>query len=275
MALTLFHMERLIHLREAGFLADSRSVVEMGAQQLANDFLRARDRVDHLGRLFGVATALEFPVPQRTPMVEGGIEHVPETAPLARSFWEWLEFEYASVDIDGSPGSLPLDLNFDSVPLSARKRFALVTNFGTTEHAANQLNAFKIIHDFTAPGGIMFHTVPAQGYFNHGLVNYNPKWFWMLARSNHYRWVYIDYTSAEHTSDFPANVVAEIMPYAPDIAERKDRYKHVDGGLVVVLQKVRDIEFVPPLDVATGTKTTNKALKERYWTVFGSSEDRR
>ena len=97
---------------------------------------------------------------------------------------------YAAIDIDASPGSIPLDLNFDDVPAEFKASFALVTNFGTTEHVANQLNAFKTIHDLAEVGGVMIHTVPAQGYMNHGLVNYNPKFFWMLARSNGYKWLY-------------------------------------------------------------------------------------
>jgi hypothetical protein len=32
-------------------------------------------------------------------------------------------------------------------------------NFGTTEHVANQLNAFKLIHDLAAKGCIMVHTL--------------------------------------------------------------------------------------------------------------------
>jgi hypothetical protein len=34
------------------------------------------------------------------------------------------------------------------------------------------------------------------------------------------------------------------------------------------MQKVFDIPFVPPLDVATGTQTSFDALRQRYWTVF-------
>jgi hypothetical protein len=268
MALSVLSIDLLVRLHEGGYLTTPTSVIEIGAQQLANDFLRAQDRREHLGRLFGVTKKLDLPPPQETYIVEGGAEHLPESAPLARPFWEWLGFEYASVDIDGSPNSIPLDLNFDSVPDFAKKKFGLVTNFGTTEHVTNQLNAFKIMHELTAPDGIMIHTVPSQGYVNHGLVNYNPKFFWMLARSNHYRWLYFNYSARDCATDFPANLEGVITPFEPDIAERKSGYKFVDGGLDVIVQKSRDIEFVPPLDVATGTKTTNKSLIERYWTVF-------
>jgi len=268
LALTVLSLELLNRLHAGGLLTKATSIVEIGAQQLANDFLRSQERVEALGRLFSVTKKFDLPAPQASLIVEGGAEHVPETAPLARQFWEWLGFKYAAVDIDGSPNSIPLDLNFDAVPRRVRKKFDIVTNFGTTEHVANQLNAFKVIHDLTAVGGIMIHNLPAQGFINHGLVNYNPKFFWMLARSNDYRLVHFDYIGREVPTDFPSNLVESILPYAPDIGERKARYKFDDGGLIAVLQKVRDMKFVPPLDVATGTKTTNRAMIKRYWTVF-------
>ena len=268
MGLAADTIELMIRLRQGDFIATPGAVIEIGAQQLSNEFLRARDRMEFLGRLFGVTTKLDLPVPQAVEIVDGGVEPLPETAPMARQFWEWLGFQYASIDIDGSPDSIPLDLNYDVLPDRARKKFDVVTNFGTTEHIANQFNAFKVIHDLTAPGGIMIHAVPAQGLVNHGLLKYNPKWFWMLARSNEYRWLDFDYWSYGHIRDLPANVVEAIVPHRPDIAERKARYKVVDGGLRATFQKVRDIEFVPPLDVNTGTKTTNAALIERYWTIF-------
>ena len=117
-------------------------------------------------------------------------------APLARGFWTWLGCTYAAIDIDGTPGSIPLDLNVDDAPAAARGAFHLVTNFGTTEHIANQLNVFKVIHDLAVPGGVFVHEVPAQGMWNHGLVNYNPKFFWMLARSNGYEVIFMDYALA-------------------------------------------------------------------------------
>ena len=45
-------------------------------------------------------------------------------------------------------------------------------------------------------------------------------------------------------------------------------FKGADAALLVVMQKVLDIPFVPPLDVPTGTQTNIASLKTRYWTVF-------
>ena len=67
-----------------------------------------------------------------------------------------------------------------------------MTNFGTTEHVANQVNTFGVIHDLTAPDGLMLHAIPMQGMLNHGLFNYTPKFFWMLGRSNGYRITYFN-----------------------------------------------------------------------------------
>jgi len=261
-------IEVLIRLREEGYLADRVSVVEIGAQQLANTFLEARDRISHVGSLFGIVRPCPLPRAIPTHIVHGELEHLGESAPLARDFWTWLGFDYASVDIDGSPGSIPLDLNYDSAPDPTLGKYQLVTNFGTTEHVANQLNAFKIIHDLAALNGVMIHHLPMQGMLNHGLVNYNPKFFWMLARSNGYRLVYMNINAGASYYALPENISGSVAPFEPDIEQRRHAYRAADMLIVVVLQKVFDTAYVPPIDVPTGTRTYNKALQERYWSVF-------
>ena len=181
----------------------------------------------------------------------------------------WLEFDHDAIDIDGSPGSIPLDLNYDDVPIEARGKYDLVTNFGTTEHVANQLNAFKVIHDLTRVGGIMVHELPAQGMFNHGLINYNPKFFWMLARSNRYKWLHIDF-SIGGVHALHQDVVNNVSCFVPELPDRIRNYSAADCGLTVVLQKEIEMGYVAPLDVNTGTATNNEMLKKRYWTVFTS-----
>jgi hypothetical protein len=250
MGINVENLKLLIRLREAGLIPDRAAVVEIGAQQLDNSFLRARSLVARLGQLFGVTDPIGLPDPLPTHLTEGGEDHLPEAAPLARKFWEWLGLGYASIDIDGSPGSIPLDLNYDGVSSAARGKYHVVTNFGTTEHVANQLNAFEIIHDLTASGGVMIHDLRAQGAINHGLVNYNPKFFWMLARSNDYGWYHFDYRSGSELYELPQNLVDYVAQYAPDIVTRRKGYRLVNASLVVVLQKRFDRSFFPPMDEA-------------------------
>jgi hypothetical protein len=50
----------------------------------------------------------------------------------------------------------------------------------------NQYNAFRLIHDATAVGGLMYHGVPMAGDFGHGFISYHPKFFLRLAEANAY-----------------------------------------------------------------------------------------
>jgi hypothetical protein len=261
-------LDVLLRLREEGYIPDRASIIEIGAQQLANSFLEAPQKIEAAGRCFRANGDLSLPDPTPSFIVHGRTEHLDAAAPLARDFWRWLGFDYASVDIDESPGSIPLDLNYDDAPASAVGKYQLVTNFGTTEHVANQLNAFKVIHELTAIGGVMWHHLPAQGMLNHGLVNYNPKFFWMLARSNGYKLVYLNYSGPSIYYELPANIIDNVVAFDPGVRERLKDVRVSDAGVVVALQKVFDIPFVAPLDVTTGATTNNSVLAARYWTVF-------
>jgi hypothetical protein len=259
-------IELLIKLRAAGYLQPGSAIIEIGAQQLSQSLLLELDRVAYLGSLLGVDRPLPFAPPQTQSESDEDWEIL--TAPFARDLWHWLGFRYAAIDIDNSPNSIPLDLNFDAVPAEAKGKFALVTNFGTTEHVANQLNAFKIIHDVTALNGLMIHEVPAQGMFNHGIVNYNFKFFWQLARSNGYKFIYADFTPDREPSAFPDNIEEFLSASTLATARQLQDYRAVDAGWLVVMQKTLDIDFVPPIDVNTGAATEIESLKKRYWTVF-------
>jgi hypothetical protein len=258
----------VVRFRNAGYVRPNGAIMEIGAQQLSNDVLRNRQKVRELGRAFGIAGDIDLPDPSASVFTDGNLEHLDSAAPPARLIWPWLGFEYAAIDIDGSPGSVPLDLNFDDVPKKLKKRFQLVTNLGTTEHVANQLQAFKIIHDLTAHGGVMIHNLPTQGFMNHGLVNYNMKFFWMLARSNGYKWIHSDFTLTDKPYGLPENIANDVRNFEASIDQRTKNYEAMDCGITVAMQKVIDIEFVPPIDVPTGTVVTDKNLLSRYWTVF-------
>jgi hypothetical protein len=103
---------------------------------------------------------------------------------------------------------------------------------------------------------------------NHGLINYNPKFFWMLARSNGYKWLYFDYQGTASNYAIPQNIVDDAAQSNPNAVERLLYVRSSDAGLIVAVQKVFETAFVAPLDVDTGATTENKAVAARYWTVF-------
>jgi hypothetical protein len=167
----------LIELKRGGFLADATKVVEIGAQQLADSFLISHGLLDEVFGLFGRSRP-DFGKPH-------GNFLMAQDAPPSRLFWAALGFEYAALDFDGHRESIAIDLNRDSVPAQFAGAFDLVVNTGTTEHIANQDNSFRVIHDLTRKGGVTYHEVPA-GMTDHGLINYNPRFFWKMRDANDY-----------------------------------------------------------------------------------------
>jgi hypothetical protein len=114
----------------------------------------------------------------------------------------------------------------------------------------------------------MIHHLPAAGALNHGLVNYNPKFFWYLARSNGYKWLYMDYHGGAEPYALPQNILETVSLYEPDAARFMGGRITVDYAIQVALQKTLDIPFVPPLDIEEDAATVETPMKERYWTVF-------
>ena len=243
--------------------------MEIGAQQLANNFLEATEELEEVGRLFGTEVPLSLPTPRHTHIAHGELEHLDAHAPSSRNFWLWLGFDYASIDVDGSPGSIPIDLNFDSLPPGAAGKYQLVTNYGTTEHVANQLNAFKIIHELTAWGGLMVHELPTQGHVNHGLISYNFNFFFMLSRSNGYKIVLADYRQSPQPYHLPDSILRPIRETNPYHHPKLPDFDITDGSLKLVLQKTYDNSYVPPIDVPDNALVgLSEQQKRRYWSVF-------
>jgi hypothetical protein len=67
-----------------------------------------------------------------------------------------------------------------------------VTNYGTSEHILNQWNVFQTIHDAAAVGALIFHSVPSSGEFEHGIFNYNAKFWSAIGEANGYEQLVFD-----------------------------------------------------------------------------------
>lgn len=93
---------------------------------------------------------------------------------------------YVSLDIVTGRRAERFDLNRHALAASARNRFDMVLNFGTTEHVLNQFNSFRVMHEACRPGGYLFSQVPSTGFINHGYFNYNALLFEDLAAANGY-----------------------------------------------------------------------------------------
>jgi hypothetical protein len=260
MAFNVGDLRLVQRLKNQGYLPNGSAVIEIGAQQIDESIIAHKSELEALGRAFGI----DAPCPPLA-VNHSDQSHRLAGAPMARELWQWLGLEYASIDIDGSPGSIPLDLNCDEVPPPARAKYRLVTNFGTTEHVANQLHAFKVIHDLTKVNGVMIHNVPCH-LIDHGLFGYNPNFFWMLSRSNAYRVIYMNMTSGE-AANLPDHIISTMSEFVPDFAKTWKNFRETPCSLLVAMQKLYYTDYVAPIDVGSQA-TDNAALKARYWTVF-------
>lgn len=89
-----------------------------------------------------------------------------------------------SIDLHGTDAALPLDLN---APIWLDGgQFDLVVNHGTLEHIFNVGQAFRTIHEWTKPGGLMLHEGPFTGWVDHGFYCLQPTLFYDVAAANGY-----------------------------------------------------------------------------------------
>jgi hypothetical protein len=220
---------------------DVKSVMELGSQ---NVWCPHGNMIKDIFAAFGRSA----PSPQL-------LESFANWTGAARDFYEGLGLEYQCVDTDAKFGALTLDINFDAVPPEHRGRYDFVTNHGTTEHLINQLNAFRMMHDFTKPGGYMLHALPFLGQVDHGFFNYQPNLFDSLARYNSYRtlgmWVGVDWQ------------LSSFIPWDPKLLDFLALSPRSTGLLIVLHQKMYDAEFqVPFQGVYEATKTED--VSSRY-----------
>jgi hypothetical protein len=110
--------------------------------------------------------------------------------------------------------------------------------------------------------------LPTSGGLNHGLVSYNPKFFWMLGRSNGYKIAFMTMGQSERNSGLPENLLEFLALYEPQAEKDFAAFRMPVTSIVVALQKVFDTPFVAPLDVPTGATTDHASLRDRYWSVF-------
>jgi hypothetical protein len=245
-------------LKRRGALDNCSEVIEIGAQQLSNAFLRADDQLSQCYSLFAKERInLGMPIDAGT---VNGMEHQSEDNPSSRNFWQSIGFRYASIEFDGHRESIPIDLNRDQVPSRMRGIFGLAVNTGTTEHVANQDNAFRIIHDLCKPGGIMYHELPAGGMMTHGLITYTPKFFWHLCRENGYEPLILQ-VSSHNANPVPKNIRDSNLQFSgndPILAETV-----VDFTIVAALRKQHDKAFVTPLDIPLEIMPSHRTVRDK------------
>jgi hypothetical protein len=211
-------------LRLLGMLDRVQRVIELGANSVE---CAQPSLVEDLLRAFGRPAPPE-PLAER--IAKGGIP--------TRDLYEVLGIACTSVDPDGGPEAVKLDLNFDPVPVAHRGRYDLATDVGTGSYVLNQLNVFRAMHDFTRPLGLMLHVLPFTVQFDRTFFGYQPNFFDALAKYNSYRtlgvWLGVD------------AAVPSLIPWQPSLLDYISMSPKSAHMLLVLFQKLYSNEFCVP-----------------------------
>jgi len=151
-------------------------------------------------------------------------------------------FDYHALDIFVDDKVVLFDLNFHDLPARFVGAFNLVTNFGTTEHVFDQVRAFRVIHEATKSGGIVYHDLPMSGYFSHGYFNYTPLFFCQLAAANDYEILFEHYTVGSESISAPLRMIEKGF--------RKTTYE--DAAVEFAFRKTAATPFRLPLNIGAG-----------------------
>lgn len=242
MGLTAYLLSELVELKRRDAIP-GRRVIEIGAHQLSNLFLRADADLVEIYRLCG-ATRITL---GSEADAGGAPETILPTSPPSAAFWRSLGFAYTALEYGGRHGVTAFDLNHDPLPAAMRGAFDLLVNAGTAEHVFDQRNTFAVMHDLMTVGGVMMHTGPAGGFLTHGLYQYSLKFFWHLCRDNDYEILRLQLIPWR-ALPMPANVIesnarwgsSHYPPLPPQILEI---------GYMAVLRKRHDRPFQVALDL--------------------------
>ncbi|MBC7905460.1 MAG: methyltransferase domain-containing protein [Rhodospirillaceae bacterium] len=232
-----------------GELANVRTILELGSQEVS---LQDHDNPEGMADFFAMMKA---PLPTKEELLSW------HSAP-ARKVFERAGFAYTSVDVNGQGGSKAFDLNFDTVPDNEKGTYDFVTNQGTIEHTVNVANGFKAVHDWTKPGGLMFHHMPFQNYVDHGFVNVQPNMYKALARHNDYEilgmWVNVDRGRLH------------FIPWERRLLEALD-LNRAHLNLAVLLRKRSDAPFNLPVQGTYADELTDAAIGRYSYCIDGTT----
>ncbi len=168
MAICRSDIELWLDLRVRGLLPSKPRLLELGEAQWYGDVVLEKVIGAELGHTRG------------TPYED------------AKKFYGWLFpdglGERVAVDGPGAPTAVKHDLNLPlDTEVFGTRPYDVVVNTGTFEHVFDQRQLFKTMHDWCAPGGLMFHSLPTAGWVDHGLYLYTPGLIRCLVASNDYQ----------------------------------------------------------------------------------------
>ncbi len=162
--------------------------------------------------------------------------NIPEGS-AAKAWFTRLGAEHVSIDRNGELGAFPMDLAHPIRREEWEKHFDLVTDFGTSEHVGESLNALyncrANCHDWCRVGGLLIFCNPKRGHWpKHGYHFFTVDHYQRLAEACGYGVLDLwDHpTLGNHVDGYQVSAVLLKQSDAPFISE--ERYIDLCQGTV-------------------------------------------
>lgn len=182
----------------------------------------------------------------------------------ALDVYERAGFKYLRSDVDERPKTIYVDLNRLVFPAELKATMDLVVNVGTTEHLANPVGGFFLMHYLAKPGGILFSDVPIFGYGNHGLTNPTPKFWHALLWMNAYELVDSAVRRTDESVVDQGNFYHDYLGYIKGLGD----VRNISCMIRFVVRKKGNRVFIPPYDAvlpeSDGSKEANLVMGALY-----------
>ena len=240
MGLGVGAVQNILELNNLGYFKNSKSVIEIGSQNLHLNIADLKDLFDTAG----LNNNLEenFPDVKNWPF-----------SPKCQSKYLWEAMginDYKCIDMDGENNAIVHDLNKPFGDKSKFNKFDIVTDFGSCEHVFNVGECYKTMHNLTKPNGYIIiaqATLKGNGYFK-----FDQSFFEGIAAANNYNVIYNSYliTTGSKTKSgswnqfhIPRNEeLLKVMDYSKLSQSEKGSYINI----YCVIQKTNEDEFKTP-----------------------------
>ena len=248
MGLAIAAVQNTLELYNLGYLKNSKSIIEIGSQEL---HLKKED----LKQLFDNA-GLKGDLVDEYPNINIWPER-PRCS--AKYFYESLGIkEYQSIDINADYGATVHDLNKPFEDKSKFNKFDIVTDHGSCEHVFNIAECYRTMHNLAKPGG---YIIIAQAVWKgNGYFKFDESFFEGIAAANNYKIIFNSYVFSNKDKTINGSHLQFHIPRNQKLLKvldlsniyKKEGRLHIYG----VLQKTNANEFKIPYQ--------GKFMKEEY-----------
>ena len=181
MALGIAAAQNTLELYDLGYLKNSKSIIEMGSQEIQMHKEDLKQLFDNAGLKSDLID--KYPNMNNYPV-----------RPFCPSkyFYESLGIkEYQSIDINGDHGAIVHDLNKPFEDKSKFNKFDIVTDQGSCEHVFDIAECYRTMHNLSKPGG---YIIIAQAVWKgNGYFKFDDSFFEGIAAANSYKVIYNSY----------------------------------------------------------------------------------